>query len=103
MKDIDLDAGRIEAIFQQTKAEFPRLLRARAEQALGWGEDDAKSLYFLLVVLGEEFGEVCKAILEGVDYSTQAFDARKEALQAAAVALAIAEQMTKIINKEKEA
>lgn len=99
--DKDYDADQVEAIFQQAKAEFPYLLRMRAEQILKWGEDDAKSLYFLLVVLGEEFGETCKAVLQGVSNPLRAHHVRKEALQTAAVGVAIAEQMTKFINNAR--
>ena len=100
--DDDYVASQIEALLEQTKAEFPYLLRMRAEQVLKWGEDDAKSLYFLLVVLGEEFGETCKAVLQGVSNPLRAHHVRKEALQTAAVGIAIAEQMTKFINEARE-
>ena len=98
---VDIDAKGIEVIYKRTKAEFPRLLRIRAEQVLEWGEDDGKPLFLLLAVLGEEFGELCKAILEGVSNPLRAHDARVEALQTAAVAIAVAEQMTKIIKKAR--
>jgi len=103
MEDEHLDIEYVEMIYRQAKLEFPHLLRMRAEQALRWGEDDGKSLYKLLAVLGEEFGETCKAILEGVEgHPLRAGNARNEALQTAAVAVAIAEQMTKIIDKARE-
>lgn len=85
-----------KAIFKRTQAEFPRLMVARVEQVVKWGEDDVKSPFHLLTILGEEYGELCKAILEGNMYN-----AHEEALHTAAVALAIAEQMTKDIEFER--
>ena len=38
----DIDAKRVEAIYEQTRAEFPRLLRARAKQVLS-GETMTRS------------------------------------------------------------
>jgi len=93
-----IDAKAIEVIYERAKAEFPSLLRIRAEQVLKWGEDGNKSLFLLLAVLGEEFGELCKAVLEGVNNSLRAHDARVEALQTAAVAIAIAERMTLLVE-----
>jgi len=85
-----------KAIFKRTQAEFPRLLVVRLEQVVKWGEDDERSLYQLMTILGEEFGELCKAILEA-----NIQDAHEEALHTAAVALAIAEQMTKAMAVER--
>lgn len=100
--DQDIDANQIDAIYKQTQKEFSRLLRTRAEQVLKWGRDDEKPLLLLLAVLGEEVGETCAAILGGINDSLEASHAREEALQTAAVALAIAEQMTKTIEKFRE-
>jgi len=86
-----------KAIFKQTQAEFPRLMAMRVEQVVKWGDDNGKSLYRLITILGEEFGELCRAILE---YSAN--NVHEEALHVAAVALAIAEQMTKDMEFERE-
>jgi len=86
-----------KAIMERTKAEFPRLLVARVEQVVKWGEDDKKSSFKLLTILGEEYGELCKAILE-----SNVYNAHEEAIHTAAVALAIAEQMTKDIEFERQ-
>jgi len=85
-----------EAIFERTRAEFPRLMVARVEQVVKWGEDDAKSPFRLLTILGEEYGELCRAMLED-----DIHNAHEEALHTAAVALAVAEQMTKDIALER--
>jgi len=91
----------VQEIYKQTKAEFPSLLRTRAMQVLEWGKDDKKSLYQLITILGEEFGELCKALLEGSDDPSKNLNVRTEAPQTAAVAIAIAEQMTKQIKERK--
>jgi len=68
------------------------VLHERKSQDLKWGRQEY-SLYKWSAILGEEYGEFCKAIFEmehGED-PTMLADVREELIQIAAVAVAIVE------------
>ena len=68
----------------------------RIRQDARWGDQSHHSGAEWLVILGEEFGELCGAILAKTfgddERQRQGQDWRKEAVQVAAVAIAMLEQ-----------
>lgn len=72
------------------------VIAERIRQDKKWGEQNHDP-YLYLTILGEEFGETCKAALEArfrkdpVEKANWSQELRKEAVQTAAVALAIVE------------
>jgi len=69
------------------------VLGERNKQDIKWGVQNHTPLKWL-VILGEEYGESCKAILEA---DTTAY--REELVQTAAVALAAIECLDRTLNK----
>jgi len=65
--------------------QLEEVITERASQDVRWGEQNHHPPKWM-VILGEEYGEVCKAILE---YDMPNY--RKEMIQVAAVALAAVE------------
>lgn len=63
----------------------------RARQEKLWGDQRARDLCEYIAILGEEFGEVCEAILENRFGGRSIQNARREAIEVAAVAAAIVE------------
>lgn len=74
------------------------LLRERNEQDERWGEQNHAPAVWVNI-LGEEFGELCQAVLEADLFDNgrrdefSLADIREEAIQVAAVALAMVESL----------
>lgn len=64
--------------------------RELARQHKKWGDQNHDPVYWI-GILGEEFGEVCKAVIEARDPN----DAIREIVQVIAVAIRLAERITR--------
>ena len=76
-----------------------RVVEERSRQSALWGEQSNNSLYEWMSILGEEYGELCEAVNETC-FKNPRHPERggrgkiiKEAVQVAAVAVAIVEAM----------
>lgn len=69
--------------------------RERTSQDQKWGEQNHTLLYWL-GILGEEYGEVCKAVIEHLSVD----DVREELVQVAAVAVAAIEYIDRQRRKD---
>jgi len=84
---------KVDALDKMIKAgksnllTFFRVAQERVAQEKKWGTQNHSPIYWL-GILGEEYGEVCKQVIEG-DYRK----ARKELIQVAAVAIAMIESL----------
>ena len=83
---------------------FQEIIRERERQDNKWGEQNHNPFAWL-VILGEEYGEACKAAFEApfdgseitLDYSNY----RKELIEVAAVAVAAIECLERLRGKTK--
>lgn len=64
------------------------VLMERGRQDVKWGAGGSQSLELWATILGEEYGEICRAILKG-----DLHDAREELVHVAAVAVAAIEDV----------
>jgi NTP pyrophosphatase (non-canonical NTP hydrolase) len=71
-----------------TEPILAEVMRERAIQDAKWGEQNHHPAWWLSI-LGEEFGEVCKAVCENNDTGKGSY--RDELVQVAAVAVAMIE------------
>lgn len=75
---------------------FGEILQERARQDARFGEQNLNPFLYC-AILGEEVGEVQKAVIDAYDFNTKTFDHlklndyRKELVQVAAVAIAMIE------------
>ncbi len=76
--------------YRQDTRALMDVLRERIRQDAKWGEQN-NDPFLYLTVLGEEFGELCQAALHSRFGGHAASKLREEAVQTAAVALAIVE------------
>lgn len=67
-----------------------------------WGADRNLHPFLWQVILGEEFGEVCQAILHDEFGGDHAGTAREELVQVAAVALQFIEQYDRLSEVSKD-
>jgi NTP pyrophosphatase (non-canonical NTP hydrolase) len=67
-----------------------------------WGADRDQHPFLWQVILGEEFGEVCQAILHDEFGGSHAGTARDELVQVAAVALQFIEQYDRLQSEVKD-
>lgn len=86
-----------------TNAMFD-VLEEMKRQDEKWGADRNQHPFLWQVILGEEFGEVCQAILHDEFGGDHAGTAREELVQVAAVALQFIEQYDRLseVSKDKE-
>ena len=69
------------------------VLMERGRQDEKWGADRTLDLGLWLTILGEEYGEVCKAVLEKAGADGGLHNAREELVHVAAVAVAAIEDI----------
>lgn len=79
-------ANHLDAVFQRAKIEM-EIAAEREAQDQKWGVQDHTPDRWL-TILGEEYGEACKAVLE---HDTEGY--RTELIQVAAVAMAMIESL----------
>lgn len=72
----------MEVLFAR-EAALEDILTERARQDVKWGVQNHENSFWT-AILGEEFGEVCKEVVEDYNYGRL----RKELVQVAAVAVA---------------
>lgn len=84
----------------KTKA-LQDVLQEMKNQDDKWGADRDQHPFLWQVILGEEYGEVCQAMLHDEFGGSHAGTAREELVQVAAVALQIIEQYDRL-SKKKE-
>ena len=76
-----------------TESVLEEVMLERARQDIKWGEQNHHPAWWLSI-LGEEFGEVCKAVCENNDTGEGSY--RDELVQVAAVAVAMIECFDRI-------
>ena len=84
----------------ETSKALGLVLAERERQTAKWGNQDANHPHEWMTILGEEYGELCEAVYETCKKSAHTRPERggkariiEEAIQVAAVAVAIAEAM----------
>jgi len=88
-RDKEEDRGDEDRVAVHSKA-LGSVLNERVKQNEKWGEQNHDPFTYL-AVLGEEYGELCQAALQTKYGGPAAAGLREEAVQTAAVALAIVE------------
>ena len=80
------------------RAVFSVLIE-RQRQDAKWGADRTLDFGTWVTILGEEYGEVCRAILESRDGVDSVAHVREELVQVAAVAVAAIEGVDRLLRR----